>query len=366
MMKELTQEQINQLGERMRNAAGNAAESSLPLMIRDLGKQLAESGDNKLDATLKIGLELNDGEWVISTAMEWTRKMKHKDAFDDVRVNFEQPELPLEDAESEGAGAIDDTARKLDAGGQVRMLGAGELHAPNHNPLCKCGHVKSKHYGDDKGTDCQECSCDAFEVSDDADAANANTNPDTGLSLVCECGHLKSQHAGNNCIGDCVMKGCDCEAFKLYVDKPAEPTDPDFHMADEADAANARDARNARKLAAKGFAAAYLGTDEKTVFLAGIGSEKFDALGFTTKASAKRKLEDLYDGGVIRFNSLVRDFEALSGAGFTMVIRVDEASMRIRYTDMSHNWATLLKFESRDSMAAHLAGLMADPNVLED
>ena len=42
-MKELTQANVNVLGERVRCLMGNAAESSLPLMIRDLGKQISYS-----------------------------------------------------------------------------------------------------------------------------------------------------------------------------------------------------------------------------------------------------------------------------------------------------------------------------------
>lgn len=318
MMKELTQEQVNQLGERMRNAAGNAAESSLPLMIRDLGKQIAESGDNKLEATLKIGLELNDGEWVISTAMEWTRKMKHKDAFDDVRVNFELPDLKgMDAAEADpiktGVQAIETTARKLDAGEPVRMLGAG-----NYNPLCVCGHLHVDHFYDGE---------------------------------VCEC----------------QAEGCECLEFEADEAAAApESTDSDFHMADEVDAAKARDARNAKKLAAKGIQAAYLADSEKTAFLLDVQTGKFVDVKCKSKAEAKRKLDGFYSDGMVRFHSLVSDFKVLAEVGFTTIIRLDTFGKRIKYTDATHSWATLVKYETADEGRAHMAAMMADPLILED
>jgi hypothetical protein len=172
-MKELTQANVNVLGERVRCLMGNAAESSLALMIRDLGKQISECGENRLDVVFRLGFELDDrGDYCFDLGLDWTRKIKHKDSFETVRVNFDQPELPGMD----DGGDVAPSGNPDVAGAKaVRLLGPGpvvdiETTARPVEDLAEyqtcggCKHLKDEEYC---ATNPDSLACGDYEEAED-------------------------------------------------------------------------------------------------------------------------------------------------------------------------------------------------------
>ena len=197
-MKELTQANVNVLGERVRCLMGNAAESSLALMIRDLGKQISECGENRLDVVFRLGFELDDrGDYCFDLGLDWTRKIKHKDSFEMVRVNFDQPELPGMDdggdvAPSGNPDVAGAKAAPKQVGGEaVRLLGPGPVvdiettarpvkDLAEHQTCGGCKHLKDEEYCESTNPD--SLACGDYEEAEDFYRSDVSTNHE-GLAV---------------------------------------------------------------------------------------------------------------------------------------------------------------------------------------